>query len=60
MYLSGLRLASSQLRRPTHTNTTISPDQGVYTSNRHAGTKIGGDALRLELDPLAANCTFPT
>jgi hypothetical protein len=60
MCLSGLRLVSSQLQRPTHTNTIIRPDQGVYASNRHAETKIGGDALRLELDQLAANCTFPT
>jgi hypothetical protein len=57
MYLSGLRLVSSQLRRPTHSNTIISPDQGVYASNRQAETKIGGDVLRLELDRLAANCT---
>jgi hypothetical protein len=30
-------------------------DQGVYASNRHAETKIGHDALRLEVNLLAAH-----
>ena len=59
MCLSGLRLVSSQLRRPTHTNTIIRPDQGVYASNRHAETNIGREALGLELDPLAEHGSFP-
>ncbi len=34
-------------------------DQGVQACNGYAEINIGHDALRLELDLLAAHCTFP-
>jgi hypothetical protein len=47
--------------RPSHKHDNQpNSDQDVYASNRHAETKIGPDALRLELGMLAAHCIFPT